>query len=191
LRDRLASAGFDVAQIEAQAAIAPAYFVVDDALLVPSDGRTATDVAIACGNANVVAFDLAFDYRTCTRLAIASADSCSAAAASAAIGALQAAGMAVSRIDDVAGLPVMRTVAMLANEAADAVTQGIAGARDVDLAMRNGVNYPRGPLAWADAVGLTHVDTVLRNLGAHYGDARYRRSPLITRRRANGGALAS
>ena len=96
----------------------------------------------------------------------------------------------MSRVDDVAGLVVMRTVAMLANEAADAVTQGIAAARDVDLAMRNGVNYPRGPLAWADAIGLAHVDAVLRNLAAHYGDARYRRSPLIMRRRATGGALA-
>ena len=96
------------------------------------------------------------------------------AALRAAVGALQAAGIAVSRVDDVAGLIVMRTVAMLANEAADAVKQGIASARDVDLAMRNGVNYPRGPLGWADAIGLPHVCAVLRHLAAHYGEDRYR-----------------
>ena len=56
----------------------------------------------------------------------------------------------------------MRTVAMLANEAADAVTQGIARPEAIDIAMRKGVNYPRGPLAWADAIGVAHVATVLR-----------------------------
>ena len=125
--------------------------------LVPSDGRTATAIAVAAGEPNVVVFDLAYDYRTCTRLAVARADSCSDAAYAARRRRAAGGGIAVSRLDDVAGLVVMRTVAMLGNEAADAVTQGIASARDVDLAMRNGVNYPRGPLAWADAIGLAHV----------------------------------
>src|SRR4029453_2039708 len=144
--------------------------------------RTASAIAASSGNRNVVVVDLANDYATCSRLAIACADSCSEEAAGAAIGALQAAGIAVSRIDDVAGLVVMRTVAMLANEAADAVTQGIASARDGDVAMRNGVNYPRGPPAWGDAIGLAHVCGVLRNLAAHYGESRYRTSPLLARR---------
>jgi len=42
----------------------------------------------------------------------------------------------VSQLDDVAGLIVLRTVVMLANEGADAVTQGVASAADVDAAMR-------------------------------------------------------
>ena len=113
--------------------------------IAPADGATSS-----CSTSR-------HDYGRCTRLAIAAADGCGDAAPEAVVGALQAAGIAVSRIDDVAGLVVMRTVAMLANEAADAVTQGIASARDVDLAMRNGVNYPRGPLAWADAIGLARV----------------------------------
>jgi len=159
-------------------------------LLFPSDGRTATEVALSLGQPDAVVYDLALDYASCTRLAVARGDSCSDAAYAAAVGALQAAGIEVSRLDDVAGLCVMRTVAMLANESADAVTQGIASARDVDLGMRNGVNYPIGPLAWADAIGLSHVDRVLRNLEAHYGDPRYRRSPLIARRSATGAPLA-
>jgi 3-hydroxybutyryl-CoA dehydrogenase len=191
LRDRLSSSGFDVVQVQADVNVAQSYLLADDAIIVPSDGRTATDIAVSCRKPNVVALDLAHDYRTCTRLAIACADSCTAAACNAAIGALQAAGIAVSRVDDVAGLVVMRTVAMLANEAADAVTQGIASPRDVDLAMRNGVNYPRGPLDWADAIGLAHVEAVLRNLATHYGEPRYRLSPLIARRRAAGAPLAS
>ena len=160
------------------------------AWLVPADGRTATAIAAKAGMRDVVTYDLAFDYAHCPRLAVARADTCSDAAFAAAVGALQAAGIAVSRIDDVAGLIVLRTVTMLANEAADAVTQGIASAADVDLAMQKGVNYPRGPLAWADALGVAFVRDTLVNLAAHYGEDRYRLSPLIARRCASEGRLS-
>jgi 3-hydroxybutyryl-CoA dehydrogenase len=85
---------------------------------------------------------------------------------------------------------VLRTVAMLANEAADAVVQGIATPADVDLAMRKGVNYPLGPLAWGDALGVARVRAVLAHLQDHYGEPRYRVSPLITRACATGARLA-
>jgi 3-hydroxybutyryl-CoA dehydrogenase len=97
--------------------------------------------------------------------------------------------MAVSALDDVAGLVVLRIVAALANEAADAVTHGVASAQDVDVAMLKGVNYPRGPLRWADEVGVARVRSALVNLAAHYGEDRYRLSPLIARRHAVGAAL--
>ncbi len=134
-------------------------------------------------------FDLALDYATATRLAVARADGCSDEAAAAACGALQAAGLAVSRVDDVPGLVVLRTVAMLANEASDAVVQGVADAAAIDLAMRKGVSYPRGPLAWADAIGAGAVRDVLAHLAAHYGEDRYRMSPLIARRALSGRTL--
>ena len=135
-------------------------------------------MAAETGRRDVVTFDLAFDYARCTRLAVARADTCSDAGFATAIGALQAAGIAVSRIDDVAGLIVLRTVVMLANEAADAVTQGIVSAADVDIALQKGVNYPRGALAWADALGVAFVRDTLHNLAVHYGEDRYRLSPL-------------
>jgi 3-hydroxyacyl-CoA dehydrogenase len=96
----------------------------------------------------------------------------------------QAAGFAVTRLDDVPGMAVMRTVAMLANEAADAVNQGVCSAQAVDIAMQKGVNYPRGPLAWADSVGVQHIVTVLANMAATYGEDRYRVSPLLRRKLA-------
>ena len=68
---------------------------------------------------------------------------------------------------------------MLANEAADAVNQGVCDAAGADAAMRLGVNYPRGPLAWADAVGVERIRTVLAHLNQFYGEDRYRVSPLI------------
>ena len=161
----------------------------DDAWLVPGDGRTATAMAALAGVRNVVTFDLALDYAHCARLAVARADTCSDAAFAAAVGGLQAAGIAVSRLDDVAGLIVLRTVAMLANEASDAVAQGIASAADVDVAMQKGVNYPRGPLAWADALGLVLVRDTLTHLASHYGEDRYRLSPLLARRCASESRL--
>jgi 3-hydroxybutyryl-CoA dehydrogenase len=94
----------------------------------------------------------------------------------------QAAGFAVTRLDDVPGMAVMRTVAMLANEAADAVNQGVCSAAAVDIAMQKGVNYPRGPLAWADSIGLQQVVTVLAHLATSYGEDRYRVSPLLRRK---------
>jgi 3-hydroxybutyryl-CoA dehydrogenase len=160
-----------------------------DAWLVASDGRTATATAAASATRDLLVFDLALDYASATRLAVARADCCGDAAAAAVTGALQAAGLAVSRVDDVPGLVVLRTVAMLANEAADALVQGVADAVAVDLAMEKGVGYPRGPLAWADAIGVGAVRDVLAHLASHYGEDRYRTSPLIARRALVGRSL--
>ncbi len=152
-----------------------------------TDGRSATERARANHHDDTVLFDLALDYAGATRIAVARADQCSESAYQAVVGLLQAAGFAVTRIDDVPGMVVMRTVAMLANEAADAVNQGVCSAAAVDIAMQKGVNYPRGPLAWADAVGLPQIVTVLANLAATYGEDRYRVSPLLRRKVAAGG----
>ncbi len=56
----------------------------------------------------------------------------------------------------------------------------------VDLAMCAGVNYPRGPLAWADQVGVARIEAVLANLQASYGEDRYRPSLLLRRLSAQG-----
>jgi len=157
--------------------------------LALSDGRTATARVADTGVRDLVLFDLALDYAAAPRLAVARADTCGDGAYAAAVGALQAAGIAVSRLDDVAGLAVLRIVAMLANEAAEAVVQGVATADAIDLAMQKGVNYPRGPLAWADALGAGTVREALANMAAHYGEDRYRTSPLVARRAATGGTL--
>lgn len=157
---------------------------VGGAWLALTDGRTATERAAATGARDLVLFDLALDFARCTRVGVARADSCSDIAYAAAVGALQCAGVAVSRLDDVAGLAVMRSVCMLANEAADAAREGIASAAEIDVAMQKGVNYPRGPLAWADGIGVVRVCEVLAHLATHYGEDRYRISPWLSRRAA-------
>jgi len=167
---------------------APA-FHCNGAAIYLTDGRTATERARANRHDDTVVFDLLLDASSATRIAIAAADQCSPAAFHAAVALFQSAGFAVTRLDDVPGLAVMRTVAMLANEAADAVHQGVCSAAAADIAMQKGVNYPRGPLAWADAVGVAHIVTVLENLAASYGEDRYRVSPLLRRRQAAGKSI--
>ncbi|MGJ7916190.1 3-hydroxyacyl-CoA dehydrogenase PaaH [Massilia sp. LXY-6] len=154
-----------------------------------TDGRTATERAAETGEPFVL-FDLALDYASCTRIALAAADQTNSEQLAAVVGFFQRLGKVVSVIDDAPGMVVMRTVAMLANEAADTVQQRIASARDVDLAMRKGVNYPLGPLAWADAIGVRAISTVLENLAAFYGQDRYRLSPLLRRRALANQSLA-
>ncbi len=117
------------------------------AVLFVTDGHTATRRAAESNTANTVLIDLALDYHHATRLAIGVAAQCDLQAAQGVIGLLQAAGFAVSRLQDIPGLIVMRTVSMLANEAADAVYQGVGASQAVDTAMCLGVNYPCGPLA--------------------------------------------
>lgn len=161
------------------------------AVLYLTDGRSATQRAAANGVENTIVVDLALDFSTAPRIAMARADQCGDDAWQAAVGLIQAAGFAVSRLDDIPGLLVMRTVAMLANEAADAVNQNICTPAAADLAMRKGVGYPRGPLEWADALGTTTVVRVLDHLSAAYGDGHYRVSPLLRRRMQSHTSLAS
>lgn len=151
-----------------------------------TDGRSATQRAHDNQHPDTVLFDLALDYASAKRIALARADQCSDSAYTAVVGLFQAAGFTVTRLDDVPGMAVMRTVAMLANEAADAVNQGVCTAAAVDIAMQKGVNYPRGPLAWADDVSISHIVTVLQNLASGYGEDRYRVSPLLRRKLASG-----
>ena len=84
--------------------------------------------------------------------------------------------------DRAAGAAIVeRVVAMLINEAADAVLLRVASPADVDLAITKGVNYPKGLLAWADEIGVERVLARLVALQEEYGEDRYRPSPLLRR----------
>jgi 3-hydroxybutyryl-CoA dehydrogenase len=181
LAARLAAAGVPHTPHDARHADARV-LRVGETLVHLTDGRSATQRASDNGHEATVLADLTLDAEKATRIALAPADTCSAAAFDAVVAVFQAAGFAVSRLDDVPGLALMRTVAMLANEAADAVLQGVCDAPAADTAMCKGVNYPTGPLAWADAIGLPQVLTVLDHLANAYGEDRYRASLLLRRR---------
>ena len=80
-----------------------------------------------------------------------------------------------------------RILAMLMNEAADAVFWQIASPEAIDLAMRKGVNYPKGLLEWADEWGVQEVINILESLGQRYGEERYRVSPMLRDLARKGG----
>ncbi|MNF56564.1 3-hydroxyadipyl-CoA dehydrogenase [compost metagenome] len=181
LIERLRQQGLEIIQRDG-----PGLLRVGDAMLALSDGRLASQRMREDALNNLILLDLALDYATATRLGISWAASTSQPAIDQAVALLARAGIAASPLRDSPGLCVLRTVAMLANEAADAQLQGVASAADIDLAMCAGVNYPRGPLAWADSIGIQTVTRVLANLQASYGEVRYRPSLQLRRQLAEG-----
>lgn len=83
------------------------------------------------------------------------------------------------KVKDAAGLTFPRILSLIINEAARSLEEGVAQADEIDVAMRLGVNYPMGPLRWADQIGLDEVLAVLEGLERETGDDRYRPAPLI------------
>jgi len=55
-------------------------------------------------------------------------------------------------------------------EAARLLDEGIASAKDIDLAMRAGAGFAVGPLEQADTIGLDTVLLKLRELQSAHGD---------------------
>jgi len=145
-----------------------------------SDGRMACQRATEDGLKHLVLVDLALDYRTVSRLGIASAREIGPEEADA-IALLQQIGISPCPLQDTPGLAVLRTVAMLINTAADARLHDIASVTGIDHAMRTGVNYPKGPLQWGDDLGLPFVLQVLEHLQSSYREERYRPSLLLRR----------
>jgi 3-hydroxybutyryl-CoA dehydrogenase len=79
-----------------------------------------------------------------------------------------------------------RILATIVNEAASAVAEGVASPEGIDTAMRLGTNWPEGPLAWGERIGLASVLHTLDALHAAVPDGRYRATPLL-RSLADGG----
>jgi hypothetical protein len=88
-------------------------------------------------------------------------------------------GKQVEVVEDRVALVSLRVLAMIINEAAFAVMEGVAGAGDIDVAMKLGTNYPEGPLRWADRIGAETVVAVLQALYDEYGEERYRPCVLL------------
>ena len=158
----------------------PGLIRIDGLALALSDGRTATQRSRDEGEP-VVSLDLALDWRQCTRVALSLPLQLDSRKADGVVALFALLGKKVSLLADVPGMAVTRTVAMLANEAAEAVYHGIANADDVDAAMKLGVNYPLGPMAWGSRVGWLWVLQVLCHLQQAYREDRYRPSVWVQR----------
>ncbi|PKO26123.1 MAG: 3-hydroxyacyl-CoA dehydrogenase [Betaproteobacteria bacterium HGW-Betaproteobacteria-9] len=159
---------------------------IGGARLVLTDGRTAGDIAAREGRPDVAVFDrpLLWPAAPGGALAYAVAPQASAAWRQQAPAWLAALGFAPVPLADAPGLVVARTIAMLINEAADAVLQGVCTPEGADAAMKLGVNYPAGPFEWLARWSVAGVMQVLEALDAHYRGERYRISPWLRRQRA-------
>jgi hypothetical protein len=74
-----------------------------------------------------------------------------------------------------------RIVCQVINECAFALGEGVGSAQDIDAGMTLGMNYPHGPFAWADAIGLEYVTATLDLLWQEYREERYRMAPALRR----------
>jgi 3-hydroxybutyryl-CoA dehydrogenase len=84
-------------------------------------------------------------------------------------------------VDDPPGMVAPRVVAMLVNEAAFAMGEGVAEEATIDRAMELGVRHPQGPIRWGRSLGFQRVLAVLEQLQREFGEERYRPAPWLRR----------
>jgi 3-hydroxybutyryl-CoA dehydrogenase len=82
-----------------------------------------------------------------------------------------------------------RVLATIVNEAASAVADGVASPDAIDTAMRLASNWPEGPLAWGERIGLGPVVHTLDALHLAVPDGRYRVTPLLRSLALSGGSF--
>ena len=82
-----------------------------------------------------------------------------------------------------------RVLAAIVNEAASAVSDGVAPPEAIDTAMRLAANWPEGPLAWGERIGLSSIVHTLDALHAVVPDGRYRVTPLLRLIAERGGSF--
>lgn len=72
------------------------------------------------------------------------------------------------------GFHYPRAISMIINEAYFALGENLASPESIDLAMKNGVNYPLGPIEWGKKIGLKYIADLLGEYYEVTEDPRYR-----------------
>jgi 3-hydroxybutyryl-CoA dehydrogenase len=85
----------------------------------------------------------------------------------------------IAIVQDRVGMVLPRILCQIINEAMFAVQQDVALPKDIDTAMRLGMNYPSGPIEWGERIGFKQVYAVLDALHTDLGEERYRICPLL------------
>jgi 3-hydroxybutyryl-CoA dehydrogenase len=83
------------------------------------------------------------------------------------------------QVNEAPGFVVNRILIPMINEAAYALMEGVASAKDIDEAMKLGANHPIGPLALGDLIGLDVCLAIMETLQREFGEAKYRPCPLM------------
>jgi 3-hydroxybutyryl-CoA dehydrogenase len=95
---------------------------------------------------------------------------------------LEARGFAVATVADSVGFVAPRLVAMIANLGCEMAQIGVASPADIDMGLKLGLNYPKGPLEFGTWMGPLRVFALLEGLQAITGSDRYRPSLWLRRR---------
>lgn len=151
---------------------------------LPCDSLRLNGIVIALGDGRSLAsrknvdvlIDHARDYTLAPAWVITSRDD---AAAHVAAGFAQALDKKLILLPDRPGQIVLRTLAQLANAAADAVADQVASAQDIDAAMRFGANHPEGPLEWATRFGHARLAAALDAIADALHDDMFRPAPCL------------
>lgn len=77
-------------------------------------------------------------------------------------------------VQDSPGFATSRFIMVMINEAIFALWEGVATAKDIDTAMKLGMNHPMGPLELADLIGLDVCLNVMNTLHQNFKDPKYR-----------------
>jgi 3-hydroxybutyryl-CoA dehydrogenase len=192
LREAAGAAGWDVLEPAEAGDRQPPFLILDltpeeDELEVPLEGGPQ---ALCCAAGSLAALDPggnAAGFHVLPPLADASlveltrGPDTAQSAARAAEHFFGTIGKHLAWVGDAPGLVLGRMVCQVINECAFALGEGVGTAEDIDAGMVHGLSYPRGPLAWADQIGLDHVVAVLDGLQHELGEDRYRAAPALRR----------
>jgi len=88
-------------------------------------------------------------------------------------------GLNFIEVADKGGLISARVVCMIINEAYFTVQEGTATKKDIDIGMKLGTNYPKGPFEWLEEIGIENVYRLLEVLFEDSKDERYKICPLL------------
>ena len=91
-------------------------------------------------------------------------------------------------VADSPGFVVNRMLVPMINESVYALSEGLASAEEIDLAMQLGLSHPIGPLRLADLIGLDVCLDVMDVMYREFSDSKYRPCPLL-RKMVDAGRL--
>jgi 3-hydroxybutyryl-CoA dehydrogenase len=151
-------------------------------IVVAPLGEDASSCALrlALDHRRLVALDLTGD--SSRRVTLMTAPSADPSVRKELAAALARAGRKVTAIKDSPGFVLQRVRATIANLGMEMAQIGLAAPADIDLAMRLGLNYPKGPFAIAEEMGAAATFAVMQQLQVITGDDRYRPSLWLRRR---------
>jgi 3-hydroxybutyryl-CoA dehydrogenase len=184
LRERARAAGYDLRHD------GPVELVVDAGLEPAAGLQGGAPLLLLCvgsslaarGEPGAVGFHLLPPLDQCRLVELTRLPTAQHFAAQAAEDFFARLGFAAEWVGDAPGLVLGRIVCQLVNEACFAVGEGVGSEEDVDAGLTLGLNHPRGPFAWSEAIGIEHVCTTLDALWRERREERYRLAPVLQRR---------